>query len=86
MQRVLADGALGVEEEAICSVYHSRMDVGDLSPEWEWVEDHGVKELGGKYNGLCLVVAELDDILLDPADLLDWQDRSELTTRDHDSI
>ena len=62
------------------------MNVGNLSTQWEWIEDHGVKELRSENDGLCLIVAELDDVLLDPADLLDRKDSSELTSRYHDCI
>lgn len=62
------------------------MDITDLSAQWERIEDHAVEELRGEDNWFRFVVAQLDDILLDPANFLDRQDSSELASRHKYSI
>ena len=62
------------------------MDVRDFGAQGEGVEDHRVEELGGEDDGLGLVVTELDDVLRDPADLLDGQDGAKLASWDQDGV
>jgi hypothetical protein len=50
------------------------MDIRDFCPERERVENHRVQELGGQDHRLGLIVAELDNVLLDPAYLLNGKD------------
>ena len=42
--------------------------------------------MAGKNDGLCFIVAQFDDVLLNPADLLDWEHRSKLTSGDEDRV
>ena len=86
VERVLSHGALRVEQEPISSIDDRSMDIRDFSPQGERVEDHGVEELRGEDHGLRLVVAELDDVLLDPADLLNRQDGTQLTSRHQNCV
>ena len=62
------------------------MDIRDFSSQRERVENHGVEELRGEDHGLRLVVAELDDVLLDPADLFNRQDGTQLTSGNQNRI
>ena len=86
VERVLAHGALRVEQEPVSSIDHRSMDIRDFSSQRERVENHGVEELRGEDHGLRLVVAELDDVLLDPANLLNWQDGAQLTSGNQNCI
>ena len=86
VERVLAHGALCVEQEPVGPIDDRRVDVRHFGAKGEGVEDHRVEELGGEDHGLGLVVAELDDVLLDPADLLDWKDGAQLAPWDQDGV
>ena len=62
------------------------MDITNFCTQWERIEHHRVEELACEDHRLGAVVAQLDYVLLDPANLLDGQDSAKLTTRHEYSI
>ena len=62
------------------------MYICDFGSERERVKDHTVQELTGEYDRLRLVITQLDYVLLDPADLFDGKDGTELASRDKNRI
>ena len=86
IERVLADRTLGVKQKTISSIDDSSMDIWNFSSQRERIKDHWVKELTCENDRLGLIVAELDDILLDPTDLLNRQYCTELASWHKDCV
>ena len=72
-----------IKEQTIWAVDNCSMNVWNFRTRWKWTKNHWVKELRSKNNRLRSIITQLNNVLLDPANLFYWKKYSKLTSRHH---